>query len=55
MVHIRIQHGIAAEGLILTDEHHKQHAYTGNGIGQRKIIQFDGFAQGQLHRDPSDR
>ena len=50
VVHIRIQHGILAERLVLADKHDKQHSHAGNGKGQRRIIPMK-FSAGSLHRD----
>ena len=38
VVHIGIQHGILAKGRVVADEHDKQHAHTGDGKAQRRVI-----------------
>jgi hypothetical protein len=49
MIHIRIQHGIRAEGLVTTDEHDKQHPHKGNAERQRKIIALEFGFLGKIH------
>ena len=54
VVHIRIQHGVFAEGLVLADQHDEQHPQAGQREGQSRIIPFEGFPLPlrQFHSDP---
>ena len=52
MIHIGIQHGILAEGLIAADQHNKQHSHAGKGKSQGQRPQLR-FLQ-MLHLDSPD-
>ena len=52
MIHIGIQHGILAEGLIAADQHNKQHSHAGKGKSQGQRPQL-WFLQ-MLHLDSPD-
>ena len=40
VIHIGIQHGILAKGLVAADEHHQQHSHKGKEKGQGRKIPF---------------
>ncbi len=50
MVHIRVQHGVLAEGLVAADEHDKEHPHAGNAESQGQIIDREFFDLTQVHR-----
>ena len=49
VVHIGIQNGILAEGLILADEHHKAHSHKGKREGKWQVVPSDLFFLRQSH------